>query len=283
MTSPISPDTSPETLQTLVAGYVLNDLNDTEANLLEELQQTPKQASTVKQLIEQTQNIFDRVYCPDVVQPPTQLRAAVLSSFAAMQAPAPEPQRSNSQSQSVVMLPLWVRAGGAVAAILIAALSLSNYGLWRSLQTLKQQQANQPDAPSQLQTVALQTTADFSQLTGTVTDPQSVQAIVQLDPTDLKGTLRIDHLPPLAPGKVYVLWTVLDPEAPFTTDSKGAILTHVFTVETQGKPSQTQSQTLVLPMAFQTAPYWVKAIAITVEDAAAPQRHQTSPILIQKL
>ena len=78
--------------------------------------------------------------------------------------------------------------------------------------------------------------------------------------------------------RVYALWTVTAADAPATKDDKNAILTAVFTVDEAGD----QIEKIVLPGVFRDRSE-VQAIAITVEDASAPQAHESSPILIYQL
>jgi hypothetical protein len=106
----------------------------------------------------------------------------------------------------------------------------------------------------------------------------NASAIVEVDPNALAAKLEVKNLPPLSPGKVYALWTVLKPNAPFTTDDKSAILTEVFQVDDRGN----FSQVIVVPPAFRSQNLVTK-VAITVEDAGEPQRHTGSPIMITGL
>ncbi len=85
-------------------------------------------------------------------------------------------------------------------------------------------------------------------------------------------------MPALPPDKVYVLWTVLKKGAPFTTDKKNAILTEVFGVDAKGNVSKQ----ITVPEAYRTKDL-IAAIAVTMEDATAPQKHAGAPILIVKL
>lgn len=285
-----NPSISPEALALLVSGYVLNDLSPEEAQQLKTLRQDPAVAQTIDKLIAQTEASLEATYLPAEVSPPPQLRGSILTALAEINAKAAESVVPPAASpvevpllevvHGSVGLPRWAKVVGALAAAAIAALICSNYWLWRSLQNQSQllQAAVQSEETvrSSLRQVALQPTGGFSQV---ATETTPVAVTVDLDADALSGTLTIENLPPLEPGQVYVLWTVLTPEAPFTTDDKGAILTHVFTVEADGK----QSQPLTLPQAFQTAPEFVQAVAITVENATAPQSHEASPILIQQL
>lgn len=74
-----------------------------------------------------------------------------------------------------------------------------------------------------------------------------------------------------------MLWTVLQPDAPFTTDEKNAILTGVFAVDEQNKSAK-----ITLPPVYREQ-QWIKAIAITVEADDAPQENLSSPILMGSL
>ncbi|GAB4378844.1 MAG: hypothetical protein Kow00121_31560 [Elainellaceae cyanobacterium] len=254
----MSQTTPPNDPQTLSAGYALNDLSPDEAAHLAALLDDP----AIRAELEAMEQTVEALYFPEEVQPSPALRAAVIAAAQTMLDPPAPPRR-------VVALPQWVVAGGAIAAATIVALSVSNVWLWRSLQSQKALLAAQTQQQAEdAITVSLQPTDTLDQ-------PASV--VVELDPNQLQGTLRIENLPPLESGKVYAVWTVLTPDAPFTTDAKNAILTHVFSLEETGT-----TQTLRLPAVFQE-PQFVRAIAISVEDATAPQRHQSSPILLQEL
>jgi hypothetical protein len=152
----------------------------------------------------------------------------------------------------------WQRAVGAIAASLIVGLSISNYMLWRSLQ-------NQTKVVAQLQFV----------LESTASNQTPITAQVKVDPERLQGTLIVENLPPLNDNQVYVLWTVVKPNTPVTTDDKNAILTEVFTVDNQGS----FATEVAMPSVFRDLNF-VQAVAITVENREAPQRHQSTPILI---
>ncbi|MEO1621344.1 MAG: anti-sigma factor, partial [Cyanobacteria bacterium J06632_3] len=87
-----------------------------------------------------------------------------------------------------------------------------------------------------------------------------------------------EGLPTLSPDQVYVLWTVVKPNTPATTDHKDAILTTVFTVDDSGN----QTQEIALPSVFEDVNS-VKAVAISIESSTAPEEHEASPILIKRL
>jgi anti-sigma-K factor RskA len=235
-----------EHIQLLIAGYVLGDLDPDEAAEFERLINTDP---TIAQEIAQMQTALELAHATPEVNPPTHLRAKILSSTPT------EPRSRLSFS--------WTKALNLAAAALIIALSINNYRLWRTVQ------ASQPEvqrlAPL---TYSLQTTAGSNQASATLA----------VDPNRLKASLQVNGLPPLPEGKVYALWTVLEPGAPFTADSKGAILTQAFQVDPQGNAVQDIS----VPHVFRSKEFVTK-VAITIEDARSPQKHEGTPILITSL
>jgi anti-sigma-K factor RskA len=259
---------SSEELQQLIAGYVLYDLSPEEAATLEQLMATNP---AIAQEVDRLQQSLELAYAPEAVQPPDHLRAAVLNAAAATTQPAQAaaglsvvPPASATSSQPGRRRG-WLTGLGAVAALLILGLGISNIMLWRALQATR----NQMQAADVL-TVSLEPAAGSS--------AEAATAMVRLDLDNLEATLDVDNLPPLPEGQVYVLWTVLQPNAPFTTDDKNAILTEVFTAENQGDGGVAIS----LPGVYRDLD-WIKAIAITVEAADSPQQHRSSPILIEML
>jgi hypothetical protein len=104
---------------------------------------------------------------------------------------------------------------------------------------------------------------------------RTLQASVAVAPDRLKAVLTVQNLPPLPPGKVYVLWTVVRKDAPVTRDAKSAILTEVFNVDAQGNISQV----IGVPEVFRSANL-VSNMAVTIEEAIAPEQHQGKPVLI---
>lgn len=248
---------SPEQLQHLLAGYVLYDLSAEESATLAELLATNP---ALQRDIDQLQQALEVVYDGDPASPPTHLRAALLQS-AVKSAKA----RADSVGTTPILRPRsWGQLWGAAAAALIAGLSLSNLLLWRTLQL---ERASQPE--TETLTIAL----------GSPESAGQGQAQVVINPDTLAGSLTGENLPPLEPGSVYVLWTVVDPNATATVDQKNAILTTVFTVDGQGRVSQP----IDLPPVYRRDRNLVRAIAITKERAAAPQAHLSPPLLIQPL
>lgn len=246
---------SPEALQELIAGYVLYDLTPEESALLERLMANdPAIAHEVARM----QEAFEATLGVSEVAPPAHLQEAILAASANPQPAVVPSAKSIPFMRPKRRFPVW----GAAAAAVIATLGVSNVMLWRSLQSTQQQLA-------QAEAVILALQPTDPQVSGNVT--------VAVNPENLAATLTAEDLPPLPAGKVYVLWTVLEPNAPFTTDAKNAILTQTFTVDDQGQ----SSAQLIMPAAYRSSE--LAAIAITVEDANAPQRHESKPILIRNL
>lgn len=248
---------SREEIQQLIAGYVLYDLSPEEFETLQRLAATDL---TIAQEIAELQEALESAYGPAEVQPPEGLWTSIL---AAQRAPKAAPSHSSPPSLASVRSRRrrWGTGLGAMAAALIVGLGVSNYALWRSLQATQAQRD-----PAETITVFLEPTSAENPAVATVI----------LNPDDLEATLTIENLPPLPEGQVYVLWTVLQPDAPFTTDDKDSILTNVFTADSEA------NQPISLPQVYRDR-QWLKAIAITVEAADAPQRHESSPILITML
>ena len=252
----------------LLAGYVLYDLSAEEYDaLMQFVADNPAAAAEFDPL----QQTLDAAYVSGTLAPPpAALRDRIMTAQAQRLAssqpvPVPEPVHRPSQRR-LSLLPTaqdWKNSLGAIAALLIVGLSISNYALWRSLQTLHTEMAQEPSITFVLQAVE--------------TDIEATSVQINANPAALKATLVIENLPPPPPGKVYVLWTVLAEDAPFTTDSKNAILTQTFTVDGDG----TLTQQIDLTTAIRQMSV-VEAVAVTLEDAAAPQNHEASPILIQK-
>jgi hypothetical protein len=249
---------SPEQLQQLMAGYVLYDLSPEDADTLAVLLAADP---ALQRELDQLQATLDWASETEPVTPPAHLKAKILQGATPPQAiaisNAPERRsRSTPQPQG------WWRGLGAVAALVIVGLGINNYRLWRTLQAVRQERP-----PGETLTVAL----------GQPDAPTPATAQVVINPATLEGSLTVDNLPPLPPGMVYVLWTVVDPNAPVTLDDKDAILTTVFTVDDQGQVSQS----IDLPAVYRRDLSWVRAVAITQERAEAPQEHLSAPILIQ--
>lgn len=252
-----------EELQLLIAGYVLGDLSPEEAATFEQaLAQDPTIAAEVSQF----QQALEAAYAPPELAPPPDLRSRLLTNAPATISPALLPTAQPVSIQPTRRFSLRTLLEVAAAAA-IALLGINNYRLAQDLQISRQE-------TQQYAALTLQLQATQANNAGAA----NVAAKVMVDPNTLQGTIAAENMPPLPPGKVYVLWTVLDANAPFTTDSKQAILTEVFEVDERGK----FSREIVVPQAFR-AQNMVQKVAVTIEDARAPQNHIGKPIMVAKL
>ena len=240
-----------EQLQLLAAGYVLGDLSPEE---MEEFEQLLANNSVLADEVAQMQTALEIAYAPPEVSPPSHLRSKLLEANTHLTNSSLLLRSGKKRHRSFS----WRWAMELVAAVLIVGLGTSNYYLWRTLQAV------QTEVPSAPLTYSLRAKDAGS----------TTSATVAVNPNALKAVLTVKNLPALPPGKVYVLWTVLERNAPFTTDSKNAILTQVFKVDSDGSASQT----IILPKVYLSKEL-VSAVAVTVEDAVSPQRHEGTPIL----
>ena len=266
----MSRSTPSENRSSLVAGFVLNALDASEA---EAFAQLAEKDPTILEEVEQLQQSLETSFEVEEVAPPPILRDRLLDSF------APSIQE---QSATVPAIPVqaelaspsnklatWLKAAAATLAI---ALAFSNYFWWRSLQRAT-------ETPAQDEQVAIDNQPNTQTYELEPTEAGEGGTVqVTLDPATLAATLDATDLPLIGSDQVYVLWTVLAPDAPYTTDSKSAVLATTFEVDAQGR----SQKTLTLPAAFQQ-PETVAAIAVTVESANAPQAHEGVPILIAPL
>jgi anti-sigma-K factor RskA len=240
-------------LQLLIAGYILGDLDPEEAATFEQLL-AENPAMIVE--IERMQKALELAYASPEVLPPVRLRSAVLLPVQ----PAPQPPFQGGSSTTQRRAFPWGRVMGTAAAVLLVSLGISNYHLWQTLQAVQAQR---------------QQFRPLTYLLRATSRTNSATAMVVVDPNTLEANLIVNNLPPPPPGKVYVLWTVLEEGAPLTTDDKSAILTEVFQVDAQGDFAETIS----VPEVYRSEALITK-VAVTVEDADAPQDHVGSPILM---
>ncbi len=70
-----------------------------------------------------------------------------------------------------------------------------------------------------------------------------------------------------------MLWTVVGKETSYPTDAKGAILTQVFRVNSEGN----LLQRIMVPEVYRSSKL-INKVAVTLEDAAAPANH-SGPIV----
>lgn len=272
-----------EQQEALLAGYVLGDLSPAESLVL---QQMLADNPSLQKELNALQLSLDRVYGV-TAEPPAHLKGHLLSKVA-----------SPAVSSSVEMLAAgdsdgWLRSRqmvrwmvgglGAIAAGWIGLLSVQNYTLRQAVRSLQRdltaaRSTEQAPSTGSALNVVLKPAAPDEPADTPTRELINAQIDLVIDPDALSGVLTAEGLPPLESDQVYVLWTVVQPDVPVTTDEKGAILTTVFTVDAAGR----RRQPIVLPSVFEEVSR-VKALAVTIESAAAPQEHQSSPILIQPL
>ncbi len=290
---------TPSEQQLLLAGYILGDLNVEESHAVEQLLSSDP---ALQLELAELQASLDQVYGQETAPPPA-LKASVLAAAdlaAAGQTARSFTAQSSSESASreldsriseprVSDLRLQQPADspGAlsrfpkkillIATGLLAVLSLylgsQNYRLQQALRAIEAAQiASEQIGDAELVTYSLDATENAAE------NEQDSSVELSVDSDRLSAVLEVSGLPTLPDNQVYALWTVIDPSAPATKDTKNAILTAVFTVDEVGN----QIEKIVLPNVFRDRTQ-VRAIAITVEDATSPQDHDASPILIHRL
>ena len=245
----------PEHLQLLIAGYVLGNLDAEEVEDFKQLLiDSPEVAAEVSRM-QQALELSDAI--PEA-QPPARLRSAILAAHA-LQTSSSVQQLSRENRRSFS----WSRALNFATIVAIAVLGINNHRLQQALQA------------SQTETQRVATIVYSLQ---PASKDNAATATISVDPNRLEAVLTVQNLPPLPPGKVYALWTVVKRDAPVTTDAKSAILTEVFSVNAQGEVSQS----VAVPRVFRSANL-VSNVAVTIEDTIAPQKHQGKPVMITNL
>jgi len=293
-----------ETDQNLIAGYILGDLSPEEGRLLKQrLLVEPALSDEMTAL----QAVLETAYGTEST-PPAHLKDNILAAVAnrptplwavpqpqpnLLQAPLPQssaqregregreeasaeetrPRRARTRQAASRWLPYGF---SAAAAILVFALGIQNYTLRQSVQALQADLATElasRSGPEAMLTFALDAPENAP-----VIDEQTGEVTITVDPAQLEAVLNAQGLQPLSEEKVYALWAVVREGAFVTTDAKNAVLIATFNVDGDGQ----QTQAVAVPSVFQNVAD-VKAIAITIESAIAPQQHQSSPILIHQL
>lgn len=269
----MSPPLPPDKKSSLVAGFVLNTLTADEA---EAFAQMAADDPTLLNEVELVQQSLESAFEVEEANPSPLLRDRLLSALPNQLVAQPTNLESSTHRQGASSVAPNLSASNrfvgvwkAAVAALAIALTLSNFLWWQSS---RQQIAKIPDS-----TTDTQSKAQTYQLEITENGTSGTAEIV-IDPNTMTATLNVSALPVIASDQTYVLWTVLNADAPYTKDDKSAVLTTTFGVDAEGN----SQKTLTLPIAFQQ-PESVEAIAITVESADAPQAHENKPVLIKPL
>lgn len=285
--------------QMLLAGYILGDLSSEEALSFDRLIKADRQF--VEAELVQLQQSLETIYGEEIA-PPDYLKNRTLLAVtpANAQDNTQANTQANAQAGSVfsnrlssrktereiaavsrrLSFPRWTALGGLglATAGLIVAMGFQNYGLRRSLQALQSAPTEQPVTETLTFALAPAEGAPKGTQAGETTGKIAGEIKIVVDPIKLTGFVETKNLPPLKADKVYALWAVVAEDAPVTKDSQNAILTAVLPVTVAGS----ETQQIAIPSVFRDRAL-IKAVAVTVEDAAAPQRHQASPLFIQKL
>lgn len=217
-----------ESIQELMAGYVLNTLSAEEAEDFERyLHHHPELAAPMREL-EELMGLMASAAPP--VSAPTRLRSKIL----AIAQPSP--------AIALWRLPIrhWSRVATVAAALLLLALGIDNYLLRRKL-ALREQAiiALEKSESHQRQNVALMN-ATFTALQGDETYLFSLRGTdaatnasgsVVLDLESGIALVALQNLPPLPSGESYHLWAFTEdkkiPCGTFNTDSSGRIVDKV--------------------------------------------------------
>ena len=247
---------TPECKEFLIAGYVLGDLSSAEAILFEEiLDNNPDVAQKVIEL----QQALEETYFPAEVDPPSALKEKLLANANDLISSTTQVEETPNFLTKWSQKLSWRKVLGAISATLILGLTITNYLFWQKLQRASLSTSGSTKLVYSLQGIDSATEAE---------------AELIVNPHKLEAELTVSNLSPLPDGKVYALWTVVDKDAPFTTDSKGAILTEVFHVNNQGEASKK----IAVPRVHRDNQQ-IQKMAITIENESAPQAHTGSILM----
>jgi anti-sigma-K factor RskA len=179
---------TPQTIETLAAGYVVGDLDQTEIEVFKQLlAENPALEAAVNQL----QATLDQVvYDLNSVTPPPHLRTAILSAATAT------PQ---SVQHKRYRFP-WRTVIGSVAALLVLYLGVDNYRLRQDYRIAQDINTLLQQSQTQL----------FSLKAVNATDTAAGSFIVNLG--QRQGILFVQNLVAPPAGKVYRLWAIADGE-----------------------------------------------------------------------
>lgn len=221
MTEPLFPQRSEE----LMAGYVLDNLNSSEAEELKRvLKENPELATEVRRL----QEVLEVIpYALPDIAPPPHLYSAILEAASAASVAAPNPDVSGSRKsllqEKLKHSPLqWSRILGSIAALLALAVGLDNYRVRQQITTLEAQVVRQKDVIAMLQQpntrlVSLKGMADASAASGNIV----------ITPGESKAVLILRNLPVLPKGQFYQLWSVVNNKKiawePFNSNEVGTV------------------------------------------------------------
>ncbi|MDX2271854.1 MAG: anti-sigma factor [Cyanobacteriota bacterium] len=213
---------SPETTDSLLAGYVLGDLSPEEAQAVEALLAAHPDLTREMAILQEALALLPYGLPPS--PPPQHLRQQVLRQVFP-QAVA-EPQRLSQAS--LAKRPSWIPWLVAASALLAALLGLDNWRLRQSLQLAQESSSSSP-APQDLSAFWQRSDLKVVALTTPATSSPS-QGSVFFTPQWREMVVALTDLPPLTEQQVYRLWVTLDNGntvycGEFRVDEGGQVLT----------------------------------------------------------
>lgn len=213
---------SPERIEALMAGYVLNDLTPEEAEEFHRLlRENPPLIARVQQL-QETLNVLP--YALRDVEPPPHLREIILEATITESNIQPIRQRFSLS---------WGRVVAGVAALIALTLGINNYLLRQELRTTI---ANNERLREELQAAKNQSnvvnvlqqpyTRVFSLLGTDQANAASGSIVVNFN--QQKAVIVFQNLPTPPENQIYRLWAIIDNKkiacADFKTSQKGKVL-----------------------------------------------------------
>jgi hypothetical protein len=273
MTEPLTP----QTIETLAAGYVVGDLDPAEVVVFEQLLADNSALVTqVKQLQVTQDQVAHALNC---IEPPAHLRSAILAAattpimtaekaqtgqLAAQTAQTAQtaqltagPHRTQRQGQKI-WHPLIGKVMGTFAALLIVYLGAENYGLRQDRQIA--QDINQLLQQTQTQFFALKAVKATDSRGGDVAVGGFIVNLGQR-----QGILTVQNLANPPANKVYRLWAIADGEK---------IPCGTLNINAQGK---------VLEKFWMPADFYdtgISGLFVTMESSAL-SRYPTGPVVMQ--
>lgn len=242
MNTPSRPDPSrPDNWEELTADYVLGNLSPEEAEAFKALVAAHPHLSTQ---VEQLQEVLALMpYSLPTQGPPPHLRTAILEAAQTLdQVPPPSRYWGDRRRWGVI--------GGAIAALLVAALGVDNIRLRQQLQQTQavQRTLQQPDN-------LVYTIQGVKPAVGAGTKPQAAGMVV-VDDRHHTVLVVAQNMPTLPPGQAYRLWGI---------SHSGQVIYYG-----QFQPNHRGATTATLTIPSQPEPFQVPEVRITQESASAP-------------
>lgn len=192
--------TLPDNWQSLLAGYVLNDLSDDEITLVEQWLEQHSEVATEFEALQITWDSLPVGLSP--IAPPPEIRDRILSAVqnpapATASAPAPAGRRRLSLAKLSLAL------GWAATGLALMLTLQENQRLRLALRQSETVVASFSQPANQLYTLA-----------GTDAEPQASGRLV-VSPAEQTALIVTTDLPPLSADQVYRLWALADSDPVF--------------------------------------------------------------------